>query len=155
MLSMLLMSFVGISQDVKLVNCEGEKGFLVPRTKMEYFFKLVQINELLETRKSECDTLVTSLERENLILERKALTADRIISEQKKTLDTKDGLIADKDRQLLNCNGIITLQSKKIKDLSEENRDLKESVDKEKQKKKWWGAGGFAAGVGICLFFLL
>ena len=59
----LILSFVATAQDGSL-DC-------LTRRQKEEIYKLVKINDLLETRKTQCDTIILTLEEQNRILGKK------------------------------------------------------------------------------------
>ena len=152
----ILVSFVGFAQESpRPVTVDGQKGFFLSRSHMEYFYKTLQINELLETRKSECDTLVQSLERKNIDLNKRIEISDSICRRQEDAIKKKDEALSIRDEQIRNHDSVESIQQKKINRLMEENVGLNKKLEKEKPKKWWFGAGGFAAGVGLVLLLTL
>ncbi len=143
----LMFSFVSFTQENSL-DC-------LSRRQKEEIYKLVKINDLLETRKSECDTLVLTLERQNRTLERKCQIGDTIIVIQKRNLARQDEIILNKDEQLKNLQVIIEYKDKKIRIQAEELVKLNRAYEKEKPKKWRWGGMGLLLGAGTILLFVL
>lgn len=143
----LMFSFVSFTQENSL-DC-------LSRRQKEEIYKLVKINDLLETRKSECDTLVLTLERQNRTLERKCQIGDTIIVIQKRNLARQDEIILNKDEQLKNLQVIIEYKDKKIRIQAEELVKLNKAYEKEKPKKWRWGGMGLLIGAGTVLLFVL
>ncbi len=121
-----MFSFVSFTQENSL-DC-------LSRRQKEEIYKLVKINDLLETRKSECDTLVLTLERQNRTLERKCQIGDTIIVIQKRNLARQDEIILNKDEQLKNLQVIIEYKDKKIRFLADDLAKLTKAYDKEKPR---------------------
>lgn len=143
----LMFSFASFSQESSL-DC-------LSRRQKEEIYKIVKINELLETRKSECDTIILTLERQNRALEKKSQIGDTIIVIQKRNLARKDEIILNKDEQLKNLQVIIEYKDKKIRIQAEELVKLHTAYEKEKPKKWRWGGMGLLVGAGTVLLFLL
>ena len=142
-----MFSFVSFTQENSL-DC-------LSRRQKEEIYKLVKINDLLETRKSECDTLVLTLERQNRTLERKCQIGDTIIVIQKRNLARQDEMLLNKDEQLKNLQVIIEYKDKKIRFLADDLAKLTKAYDKEKPKKWRWGGMGLLLGAGTVLLFVL
>ena len=152
----ILLSFLGFSQESpRPVTVDGQKGFFFSRPNMEYFYKTFQINELLETRKSECDTLVQSLERKNIDLTKRAEVSDSICRKQEDVIKKKDEILSIRDEQIRNHDSVESIQEKKIRSLTEENVLLNKKLEKEKPKKWRWGGMGVLVGAGAVLLFVL
>ena len=143
----ILFSFVSFSQENSL-DCWSRK-------QKEEIYKLVKINDLLETRKSECDTLILKLERQNRVLEKKSQIGDSIIVIQNRNLAKKDEIISNKDEQFKNLEVVIEFKDKKIRLQGQEIVKLNKALDKEKPKKWRWGGTGLVVGAGLVLLFVL
>lgn len=143
----LILSFVATAQDGSL-DC-------LTRRQKEEIYKLVKINDLLETRKTQCDTIILTLEEQNRILGKKSTISDSIIAIQNRTISKKDFVITEKDTQLTNYASIVELKDQKIRHLTRENAKLDKAYKKEKRKKYIWGGSGLIGGVCIVLLFVL
>lgn len=138
-----------------VANAQSNSTFCLTRNQVEEIYKMTEINKLLETRKSECDTLVISLEEENRILVKKSQISDSIIAIQNRNSLKKDEIIRAKDEQLKNLGSIIEYKDQKIRYQAEENASLKRAIDREKPKKYRWGGMGLVVGAGVVLLFIL
>jgi hypothetical protein len=152
LLSILIAFFCQSQESPRPITDNGQKGFFLNRKHMEYFYKTLQINELYEMRKSECDTLVLSLEKKNLDFERKLSICDSIIKKQEEIINTKNEMVSIREAQIDTYKKVDVYQEDKIRRVVVDNSKLSNNLEKEKHKKWWFGLSGFAAGVCLVLF---
>lgn len=152
LLSFLITFFCQSQESPRPITDNGQKGFFLSRKHMEYFYKTLQINELYETRKSDCDTLVLSLEKRNLDFVKKLSICDSVIKKQEQIINTKDEMVSIREAQIETYKKVDVYQDDKIKRVVDENSKLSNELSKEKHKKWIFGLSGFAAGLCLVLF---
>lgn len=134
---------------------DGKKWFCFDRKHAEYLYKLVQVNEVINRDRMQCDTLVLTLDKENSLLRKRISVSDSVIYVLRKGSVLRDSAIANQAEQIRNMGKTIKVQSDKVGDLETENSKLNDKLKKEKPKKFWMGFGGFVAGVCVALAFVL
>lgn len=138
-----------------IMTKDGKKWFCFDRKHAEYLYKLVQVNEVINRDRMECDTLVLSLDKENSLLRNRVVVSDSVIYVLRKGSVLRDSAIANQAEQIRNMSSAIKIHSDKVGELEKETYDLDEKLRKERPKKFWMGFGGFVVGVCTVLVFVL
>lgn len=132
-----------------VMDYDGEHGFFFTEKQTRDIYKTYVIRDLLSVKETECDSLTMALDKENLLLRTQLTNAMKVIDVQKVSIQLRDTMIVNLDKQINNYSQMLSSQSLVISNLEVRCDSLDKKVNKMKRNRWIWLGIGVLGGFGI------